>query len=56
MPSYYYKTSYSDPVLNNDFKYQDLLNNPHLVDLYFSFRQNKILVIVIDGILEYEWR
>ena len=56
MPRYYSKTSDSDPVLNNDFKYQDVLNNPHLVDWYFSFRLNKFLEIVFDGILECEWR
>ena len=37
-------------------KYQDVINNPHLVDWYFGYRLNKFLEIVFDGILECEWR
>ena len=37
-------------------KYQDFINNPHLVDWYFGYRLNKFLEIVFDGILEREWR
>ena len=36
--------------------YQNVLENPHLVDWYFGHRLNEFLKIVFDGILECEWR
>ena len=37
-------------------RYQNVLDNPHLVDWYFSYRLNEFLKVVFDGILECEWR
>jgi hypothetical protein len=37
-------------------KYLDVVNNPHLVDWFFSYRLNKFLEVVFDGILECKWR
>ena len=37
-------------------KYNDVLNNPHLVDWFFSYRLNKFLEVAFDGVLECEWR
>ncbi len=41
---------------SRSYKYQDVLENPHLVDWYFGFRLNHFLECVFDGILECEWR
>jgi len=37
-------------------RYQNILDNPHIVDWYFSYRLNEFLKVVFDGILECEWR
>ena len=37
-------------------RYQNVLDNPHIVDWYFSYRLNEFLKVVFDGILECEWR
>jgi len=37
-------------------RYQNVLNNPHLVDWYFSYRLDEFLKVVFDGILQCEWR
>jgi hypothetical protein len=37
-------------------RYKNVLNNPHLVDFYFSFRLTEFLKVVFDGILDCEWR
>jgi len=37
-------------------RYQNVLNNPHIVDWYFSYRLDEFLKIVFDGILQCEWR
>ena len=41
--------------LNNNLKYRDVVNNPHLVDWYFSYRLNIFLETVFDKILEWRW-
>ena len=41
---------------NKTERYRNVLKNPHLVDWYFSFRLNKFLEVVFDGILDTEWR
>jgi hypothetical protein len=41
---------------DKNVRYQNVLNNPHLVDWYFSYRLNEFLKVVFDGILECEWR
>ena len=50
--------NYSLDDSNMDFahRYSDVINNPHLVDWYFSLRLNKFLEIVFDDILECKWR
>jgi hypothetical protein len=50
----YYQTSLDN--LDTSKKYTDVLNHPHLVDWYFSFRLNKFLEIFFDSVLECEWR
>lgn len=37
-------------------KCQNVLNNPHLVDWYFSYRLNTFLKYFFDDMLECEWR
>ena len=37
-------------------RYKNVLNNPHIVDFYFSYRLNEFLKVVFDGILDCEWR
>ncbi|CAF1021150.1 unnamed protein product [Brachionus calyciflorus] len=37
-------------------KYKNLLDNPHLVDWFFSYRLNEFLKVLFDDILDYEWR
>ncbi len=37
-------------------RYQNVLQNPHIVDWYISHRLNEFLKVVFDGILECEWR
>ncbi|CAF1045089.1 unnamed protein product [Brachionus calyciflorus] len=37
-------------------KYRNLMNNPHLVDWFFSYRLNEFLKVVFDDILDCEWR
>ena len=37
-------------------RYQNVLNNPHLVDWYFSYRLDEFLKVVFDGIMQCEWR
>ena len=37
-------------------RYQNVLNNPHIVDWYFGFRLSEFLKVVFDGILNCEWR
>ena len=37
-------------------RYKNVLDNPHLVDYYFSYRLNEFLKVVFDGILDCEWR
>ncbi|RNA42068.1 ATP-dependent DNA helicase pif1 [Brachionus plicatilis] len=43
-------------TLDKNKRYQNVLNNPHLVDWYFTFRLNEFLKVVFDGILDCEWR
>jgi len=37
-------------------KYKKVLNNPHLVDWFFSHKLNEFLKTVFDDVLECEWR
>ncbi len=37
-------------------RYQNTLNNPHLVDWYFGLRLNKFAQYFFDDILDVEWR
>ncbi len=37
-------------------RYQNVLNNPHIVDWYFSYRLDLFLKIVFDSVLDCEWR
>ena len=37
-------------------RYQNVLDNPHLVDWYFSYRLNEFLKVMFDSILECVWR
>lgn len=37
-------------------RYKNVVNNPHIVDFYFSYRLNEFLKVVFDNILECEWR
>ena len=53
MPRYYKEDT--DNLIDGA-KYQDVINNPHLVDWYFSFRLNKFLETVFDTIIGCEWR
>ena len=44
------------PATTKAQKYQNVLNNPHLVDWFFSFKFEEFLKVVFDGILEADWR
>jgi hypothetical protein len=37
-------------------KYKKILDNPHLVDWFFSYKLNEFLKTVFDDVLECEWR
>ncbi|RNA16317.1 ATP-dependent DNA helicase PIF1 [Brachionus plicatilis] len=37
-------------------KYKNLMDNPHLVDWFFSYRLNEFLKVVFDDILDCDWR
>ena len=46
-------SGYSDDA---KIRYTNVINNPHIVDFYFSYRLNEFLKVVFDNILECEWR
>lgn len=37
-------------------KFKNVLQNPHIVDWYFSWRLNQFLAHFFDGCLQSEWR
>ncbi len=45
-----------NPSKNKSERYQKCLQNPHIVDWYFSHRLTKFMEVVFDDILECEWR
>ncbi|CAF1006719.1 unnamed protein product [Brachionus calyciflorus] len=44
------------PAETQSQKYKNLMNNPHLVDWFFSHRLNEFLKVVFDDISDFEWR
>ena len=56
MPRYFNQENEAIKELDNNFKYREVVNNPHLVDWYFSYRLNYFLGTVFDKILDCEWR
>jgi hypothetical protein len=41
---------------DKNVRYKNVLNNPHIVDWYFSYRLDSFLQVVFDGILGCDWR
>ncbi len=41
---------------NPKVRYQKVLDNPHLVDWYFSYRLDQFLKVIFDGVLKCVWR
>ena len=52
MPSYFS----NNLNLDRSKKFQNTIDNPHIVDWYFSYRLNQFLKFFFDDILDCEWR
>ena len=55
MPRYFDNMT-QDPIVKDNYKYQDVVANPHLVDWYFSHRLESFLETFFDKIIGCDWR